>query len=104
MIKANRTKITGSQVYGISSGYDVFGGGADNDKDGSGNNGISGGFVGFNNEGLLENNDMYLCDVVRGASQKVGPFSGKSELDSVYKFNTRKNIEGKRTTIVFIEN
>jgi len=96
LIKANRTKITGSQVYGISSGYDVFGGGADNDKDGSGNNGISGGFVGFNNEGLLENNDMYLCDVVRGASQKVGPFSGKSELDSVYKFNTRKNIEGEK--------
>lgn len=96
LIKANRTKITGSQVYGISSGYDVFGGDADNDKDGSGNNGISGGFVGFNNEGLLENNDMYLCDVVRGASQKVGPFSGKSELDSVYKFNTRKNIEGEK--------
>lgn len=96
LIKANRTKITGSQVYGISSGYDVFGGGADNDKDGSGNNGISGGFVGFNNEGLLQNNDMYLCDVVRGAPKHIGPFSGKSELDSVYKFNTQKNIEGEK--------
>lgn len=94
LIKANRTKITGSQVYGISSGYDVFGGDADNDKDGSGNNGISGGFVGFNNEGLLENNDMYLCDVVRGTFQKVGPFSGTSKLDSVYDFNTLDKVEG----------
>jgi len=94
LIKANRTKITGSQVYGIRSGYDVFGGGADNDKDGSGNNGMSGGFVGFNNEGLLENNDMYLCDVVRGTFQKVGPFSGNSKLDSVYDFNTLDKVEG----------
>ena len=94
LIKVNRTKITGSQVYGISSGYDVFGGDADNDKDGSGNNGISGGFVGFNNEGLLENNDMYLCDVVRGTFQKVGPFSGTSKLDSVYDFNTLDKVEG----------
>ena len=96
LIKANRTKITGSQVYGISSGYDVFGGGADNDKDGSGNNGMSGGFVGFNNEGLLQNNDMYLCDVVRGAPKHIGPFSGKSELDSVYDFNTQEKVEGEK--------
>ena len=94
LIKANRTKITGSQVYGISSGYDVFGGGADNDKDGSGNNGISGGFVGFNDEGLLKNNDMYLCDVVRGTSKMVGPFSGQSDLNSVYEFNTQEKVEG----------
>ena len=94
LIKANRTKIMGSQVYGISSGYDVFGGGADNDKDGSGNKGMSGGFVGFNNEGLLQNNDMYLCDVVRGTFQKVGPFSGNSKLDSVYDFNTLDKVEG----------
>ena len=96
LIKANRTKITGSQVYGISSGYDVFGGDADNDKDGSGNNGISGGFVGFNNEGLLQNNDMYLCDVIRGSSTKIGPFSGMSKLDSVYEFNTKANVEGEK--------
>ena len=96
MIKANRTKITGSQVYGISSGYDIFGGGADNDNDGSGNNGMSGGFVGFNNEGLLQNNDMYLCDVVRGTSNLIGPFSGNSKLDSVYAFNTKANVEGEK--------
>lgn len=96
LIKANRTKITDSQVYGISSGYDVFGGGADNDNDGSGNNGMSGGFVGFNNEGLLQNNDMYLCDVVRGTSNLIGPFSGNSKLDSVYAFNTKANVEGEK--------
>ncbi|RGS47907.1 Cna B-type domain-containing protein [Holdemanella biformis] len=96
LIKANRTKITGSQVYGISSGYDVFGGGADNDKDGSSNYGMSGGFVGFNNEGLLQNNDMYLCDVVRGTSNKIGPFSGKSDLNSVYEFNTQEKVEGEK--------
>lgn len=96
LIKANRTKIMGSQVYGISSGYDVFGGGADNDKDGSGNKGMSGGFVGFNNEGLLQNNDMYLCDVVRGTSNLIGPFSGNSKLDSVYAFNTKANVEGEK--------
>ncbi|WP_270778497.1 Cna B-type domain-containing protein [Holdemanella biformis] len=96
LIKANRTKITGSQVYGISSGYDVFGGVADNDNDGSGNNGMSGGFVGFNNEGLLQNNDMYLCDVVRGTSNLIGPFSGNSKLDSVYAFNTKANVEGEK--------
>lgn len=96
LIKANRTKIMGSQVYGISSGYDVFGGGADNDKDGSGNKGMSGGFVGFNNEGLLQNNDMYLCDVIRGTSNLIGPFSGNSKLDSVYAFNTKANVEGEK--------
>ena len=94
LIKANRTKITNSKVYGIDVGYDVYAGGANYDKDGSGVNGISGGFVGFNKEGLLENNDMYYCDVVRGSADKVGPFSGYSSLDSVYDFNTKENIEG----------
>lgn len=96
LIKANRTEITGSQVYGISTGYDVYAGGADNNKDGTAKDGRSGGFVGFNDEGLLKNNDMYLCDVVRGTSKLVGPFSGKSKLDSVYKFNTQANVEGKK--------
>lgn len=96
LIKANRTKITSSQVYGISTGYDVYAGGADNNKDGTAKDGRSGGFVGFNDEGLLKNNDMYLCDVVRGTSKLVGPFSGKSKLDSVYKFNTQANVEGKK--------
>ena len=95
LIKANRTKITDSNVYGISTGYDVYAGGADNDKDGSNVDGMSGGFVGFNNEGLLQNNNMYLCDVVRGKSSLVGPFSGQSKLNSSYPFNTKEKVEGE---------
>ena len=94
LIKANRTKITGSQVYGISAGYDVYAGGADNNKNGTAKDGRSGGFVGFNDEGLLKNNNMYLCDVVRGTSNLVGPFSGQSDLNSVYEFNTQEKVEG----------
>ena len=95
LIKANRTKITDSNVYGIRTGYDVYAGGADNDKDGSNVDGMSGGFVGFNNEGLLQNNNMYLCDVVRGKSSLVGPFSGQSSLNSSYSFNTKEKVEGE---------
>lgn len=94
LIKANRTKITDSNVYGVSYGYDVYAGGAGNDKDGSKDNGRSGGFVGFNDEGLLKNNNMYYCDVVRGTKNLVGPFSGKSELDSVYGAVTQEKVEG----------
>lgn len=94
LIKANRTKITNSKVYGIDVGYDVYAGGANYDKDGTDKDGISGGFVGFNNEGLLENNDMFYCDVVRGTAEKIGPFSGNSKLDSQYEFNKIDKIEG----------
>lgn len=89
LIKANRTKITDSNVYGITIGYNVYAGGAGNDADGTATDGRSGGFVGYNDEGLLRNNDMYYCDVVRGTSKLVGPFSGNSKLDSVYEFNTK---------------
>ena len=95
LIKANRTKITDSNVYGVSYGYDVYAGGAGNDKDGSKDDGRSGGFVGFNDEGLLKNNNMYYCDVVRGTKNLVGPFSGKSELDSVYGAVTQEKVEGE---------
>ena len=95
LIKANRTKITDSNVYGISTGYDVYAGGAGNDADGSATDGRSGGFVGYNDEGLLKNNNMYYCDVVRGTTKMVGPFSGKSDLNSVYKFNTKAGVEGE---------
>ena len=96
LIKANRTKIADSKVYGISAGYDVYAGGADNNKDGNAKDGRSGGFVGFNDEGLLKNNDMYLCDVVRGKSGLVGPFSGMSKLDSTYDFNKIDKVEGEK--------
>lgn len=95
LIKANRTKITDSNVYGISYGYDVYAGGAGNDNDGKAKDGRSGGFVGFNDEGLLKNNNMYYCDVVRGTKDLVGPFSGKSKLDSVYEANTQEKVEGE---------
>lgn len=95
LIKANRTKITDSNVYGISTGYDVYAGGAGNEADGTATDGRSGGFVGYNDEGLLKNNNMYYCDVVRGTSKLVGPFSGKSDLDSVYDFNTKAGVEGE---------
>ena len=95
LIKANRTKITDSKVYGVSYGYDVYAGGANNNIDGTSKDGRSGGFVGFNDEGLLKNNNMYYCDVVRGAKDLVGPFSGKSKLDSVYDFNKLEKVEGE---------
>ena len=95
LIKANRTKITDSNVYGVSQGYDVYAGGAGNNNDGDTKDGRSGGFVGFNDEGLLKNNNMYYCDVVRGTKDLVGPFSGKSELDSQYQFNTLDTVEGE---------
>ena len=38
---------------------------------------------------------MYYCDVVRGTSKQVGPFSGKSDLDSAYDFNTKAGVEGE---------
>lgn len=95
LIKANRTKITDSNVYGVSYGYDVYAGGANNTDDGTATDGRSGGFVGFNDEGLLKNNNMYYCDVVRGTKDLVGPFSGKSELDSVYDFNKLDKVEGE---------
>lgn len=95
LIKANRTKITDSKVYGVSYGYDVYAGGAKNNTDGTSKDGRSGGFVGFNDEGLLKNNNMYYCDVVRGTKDLVGPFSGKSKLDSVYPSNTVDKVEGE---------
>ena len=95
LIKANRTKITDSSVHGVSYGYDVYAGGANNNTDGTATDGRSGGFVGFNDEGLLKNNNMYYCDVVRGTSNLVGPFSGKSQLNSVYDFNKLEKVEGE---------
>ena len=96
LIKVNRTRITDSNVYGVSHGYDVYAGGAGNDNDGEAKDGRSGGFVGFNDEGLLKNNNMYYCDVVRGTKDLVGPFSGKSELNTVYDFNSQEKVEGEK--------
>ena len=96
LIKGNRTDIDGCSVTGISSGYDVFAGGAGNDADGGTDaEGYSGGFIGLNHEGQVKNSTMTLCDVVRGTENLVGPFTGVNDLKSVYSFNTIKSIEGK---------
>ena len=94
LIKGNRTDIDGCSVTGISSGYDVFAGGAGNDVDGTEKEGYSGGFIGLNHEGQVKNSTMTLCDVVRGTKNLVGPFTGVNDLKSVYSFNTIKSIEG----------
>ena len=94
LIKGNRTDIDGCRVTGISSGYDVFAGGAGNDADGTDKEGYSGGFIGLNHEGQVKNSTMTLCDVVRGTEKLVGPFTGVNDLKSVYSFNTIKSIEG----------
>lgn len=94
LIKGNRTDIDGCSVTGISSGYDVFAGGAGNDVDGTNEDGYSGGFIGLNHEGQVKNSTMTLCDVVRGTKNLVGPFTGVNDLKSVYSFNTIQSIEG----------
>lgn len=95
LIKANRTRVVDSTVTGTSIGYDVFGAGATNDENGSGD-GYAGGFVGYNNEGLLENNIMDLADTIKGADGKIGEFSGTSSLKSNY--TELKDIEGTNNT------
>ena len=94
LIKANRTKVANCTITGVTNGYDVFGGGATNDVDGSNEFGYAGGFVGCNKEGLLEYNTMDKADTIRGTEKLVGAFSGKTMLNSVYDFNTLKSIEG----------
>lgn len=94
LIKGNRTDIDGCSVTGISSGYDVFAGGAGNAADGTDKEGYSGGFIGLNHEGQVKNSTMTLCDVVRGTPNLVGPFTGVNDLKSVYSFNTIQSIEG----------
>lgn len=108
LIKGNRTAVTNSKVTGAHAGYDVFGGGATQDADGAAvegglpenenqrpdNAGYAGGFVGHNKEGLFEGNQMVYCDVVRGTSELVGPFSGMTNLQSVY-FDNADTIEGR---------
>lgn len=94
LIKANRTKMDSCTVTGVKEGYDVYGGGAGNNANGTGEYGIAGGFVGWNNEGLFENNNMYFADVIRGVKDLTGPFTGKASLKSNWGFNDLVGIEG----------
>lgn len=82
LLKANRSTTSNSTVSGISIGYDVL---AEQ---------YAGGFIGYNNESEFANNEMIRCDEIKGAANKVGPFSGSTSLESVYSFNTLDSIEG----------
>lgn len=95
LIKGNRTELDNCTVTGVANGYDVFGGGATQDADGTHVNGMTGGFVGYNHEGKISNSTMVLCDTVRGTAKKVGPFTGYNDLKSVYWFNDIASIEGE---------
>lgn len=88
LIKGNRSVVEASSVTGIAEGYDVFGGGATQDSEGSENaDGYAGGFVGFNNEGKLSSNEMLYADTIRGADGKTGPFTGVTQYSSNWWFN-----------------
>lgn len=94
LIKGNRTELESCTVTGVANGYDVFGGGANQDADGSHETGIAGGFVGYNHEGKISHSRMVQCDVVRGTAKLVGLFTGYNDLKSVYWFNDIASIEG----------
>lgn len=87
LIKANQTKVRGSEVHGVETGYDVYG--AD----------LAGGFVGFNDDGLIEDTNMFACDVIEaGDSGTVGPFSASSTPESHWPYQTLQRIEGNNNT------
>ena len=95
LIKANRARVEDCTVTGIAGGYDVFGGSASQEADGTADlaTGYAGGFSGLNDEGVLYDNNMYYADVVRGTAEKVDPFAN-TELKSVWDFNSMKDIVG----------
>ena len=105
LIKANRTRIADSTVTGIAKGYDVFGSGSGNAEASITDKGYVGGFVGFNNEGLLRKNKMVYADAIKGPAESevetvspdgaTGIFTGSSSLKSNYHFNNLKNIEAE---------
>lgn len=105
LIKANRTRISDSTVTGIAKGYDVFGSGSGNSEAAITDKGYVGGFVGFNNEGLLRKNKMVYADAIKGPAESevetvspdgaTGIFTGSSSLKSNYHFNNLKNIEAE---------
>lgn len=95
LIKANRARVEDCAVTGVTGGYDVFGGSASQEADGTAGlgTGYAGGFSGLNDEGVLYDNNMYYADVVRGTAEKVDPFAN-TELTSVWDFNSMKDIVG----------
>lgn len=101
LIKGNSARITKSKVTGIADGYDVFGGGAAQDKNGDGERGYAGGFVGHNDEGMLTGDEMLYADVIRGAKDKTGPFTGVTDYSSNWWFNSVDDAEHDNTYHVY---
>ncbi len=100
LLEVNRARIESCSVTGIDIGYDVYGAGANNYRNGTDSAGYAGGFIGYNKKGKLENNSMILADVIRGYKGQVGPFSGsgKGSLDSNWHFATATKFEGNNNT------
>lgn len=98
------TTVRNATVTGIAKGFDVFGGGADQENDGTHRLGYVGGFVGYNHLGEISDSAAVNCDVVRGTPaklsetatvsvQKVGPFTGCYYDDSTYNANDQTSKE-----------
>lgn len=90
LIRGNYSRVRNSSVTGIPDGFDVFGGGSsqedsvyEGDNDGLYRS-AAGGFVGWNEESSFVNCEVLYCDVVKGAEEITGPFSGKRILETVY--------------------
>lgn len=95
LIKGNRARVEDCSVTGVTGGYDVFGGSASQEADGTADlaTGYAGGFSGLNDEGVLYDNNMYYADVVRGTAKKVDPFAN-TVLVSAWNFNKMADIVG----------
>ncbi len=92
LVELNRTSIRNCLVRGISDGFDVFGGGATYNADGSGKLGYAGGFIGYNERGFVSHSTAELLDGVRGAADKTGPFRGGAHYNE--NAQTANRLEG----------
>lgn len=113
LIKGNSAKITNCTVTGISQGYDVFGGAATQDSESvegaeatvtkapNQGTGYAGGFIGLNEEAQVTGNKMVYADVVKGANDKTGPFTGATSYQSNWWFNSVDNIDNDNTYHVY---
>ena len=107
LIKGNSAHITDSKVTGIADGYDVFGGGATQDKNGEGDAGYAGGFVGHNDEGVLTGDEMVYADVsararrIRPARSPASPTTartgGSTTWENIEQNNTYHVYRGRRS-------
>lgn len=82
LFEGNRTAVKNSVVTGVARGYDVFASGSSQTVFPRNSEGYAGGFIGYNDNGFLSHNRMWLCDVVRGNAGEIGPFVGQTEVNS----------------------